>query len=145
VPLNCFSRAGIAPVICLLTSISAIASAAGGRDFAGFYHLDNLQNTGNQRQVTLTVRIGNYGDGNLVAGRVVLKCATNPAKNCAAFEAVNIPHGGFFRRTGHFTVDAQDVRHWLKSAPLFLIEDTDPAGRPRQRRIEMLHVHMGAK
>jgi hypothetical protein len=133
------------PFLWVLAGLVNNAPAAGRRDFAGFFRIREISVSGNQVQVNVTVRIGNYSDQALTGARVLIQCPTNAAKNCAVFAGVNIGQNDFFQSTARFTVDAKDLQAWLTSPPVFTLEEVDASGHRRDQRIQMMQAEMGEK
>ena len=114
--------------------------ATDGRDFAGFYEATNPSDLGNGTfRVTLTVRIFNYSDADVINATVALSGNVDPEANYGSFSAVSMADKESIKLSADFTVPAEEFNFWQNGGPPSLwIAYADADGNAVQRRIELV-------
>ncbi|HEY3175330.1 MAG TPA: hypothetical protein VGK94_06155 [Candidatus Polarisedimenticolia bacterium] len=132
-------------VICaaLTLPVAAVAYAGGAaterRDFAGFYEVAATAADGGAVQVTLHLRIFNFGRSDLERATIEVAGASTP---------VSIPRRQSVRLSVRAQASRDEVESWLRGAPpRVTIQDDGDAARPRAlRSVELLPmVHAGGR
>jgi hypothetical protein len=120
----------------LLTSVATLAE--NGRDFAGFYRLDEAVGLGEEVQVTLTFRVINYSDANLDSATVKLRDRTLSSTVYGSFTVGPLGDRESARLTGTFTVPCYEYEYWqMGGVPFLSLEFTDAAGNPVNQMIDL--------
>jgi predicted RecA/RadA family phage recombinase len=114
------------------------ADAADVREFAGFYHLVNPSQVGDEYAVRLIARVYNFGATDLTAATVTLADVGDSSANQGSLGAVSIARGESVRVTGDFTVPAAEYHLWREGkTPVLSIEYVDAAGQASRHVVEL--------
>jgi hypothetical protein len=122
--------------------------ATDGRDFAGFYEVDNPSDLGNgQVQITFAVRVFNYADYDVTAATVNLCDSSVPDVVYGTFPNVSLVQGQNLRLQGTFNIPQSEYDSWQNTeaggGPRLWIEFTDANGNPVKLRIELVSAPVG--
>jgi len=132
-------RAGFGICLCLIALVGRVAAAKNGRDFAGYYRIQDATDAGAAVRLTLAVRVFNYTDGDINGATIWLEDSRSPSKAFGAFRDVSIPqHGNAFLKS-EFTVSQHEYARWGKrGAPKLAIEFEDTDGKRLRRPVELI-------
>lgn len=115
------------------------ALAGNGRDFAGFYHYEKTADIGNNKQITLSLRLFNHS-GASVAGAVVMLEGQLPlGETYGSIAGVYVNDGASVPVTGSFAIPDADYQRWQAGAlPHLRIEYFNANGNRVRRPIELV-------
>ena len=133
-------------IVAALIFLGATQSAAvDGRDFAGFYELNNVVDQGNVVLFNLAVRVFNYSDADVIGASVVLE---DPLllEAYAVFPNVRIDYQGSVLLSGAASVPGWEYDQWRRGgSPRFTIAYEDAAGNVILRLIELVQMPLGGQ
>jgi hypothetical protein len=115
-----------------------IASAEGGRDFAGRYAISNIVESDHLASATLTVRFFNYTGADIKEAHLLL---IDPLGHSETELAVNLRLGNHSHKKirTDVSVTASELHRWQKgSSPQLVLEYQDDSGQEIRRAIELL-------
>lgn len=129
----------------VLSALVVLLAAGGllaeqGRDFAGFYKLgEDVTDLGEEVRVTLTVRIFNYSDADVIGAKIVLEGSLLPGEDLGSFAAiVDIRDRESVRVSEPFTVPRREYEQWQEGgSPRLRLEFTDAAGTKQRAPVEL--------
>ena len=131
-------RSRLAILACLIVLAAMVAPAKDGRDFAGFYAVNNVTDLGEEVRVTLTVRVYNYSDADVTGATITLEDSLLPDKTYGSFTLVSIRDRESVRLSGDFTIPRREYDQWQEGdTPQLRIEFKDAAGNTVERLIEL--------
>jgi len=113
-----------------------------GRDFAGSYRLLSAVSRGASVNVTISVKLMNYGESEVSGARLVLKENNSQSSSLGAFSStVSLAKRGQTELRGSFEVPREQYDLWQKGAtPSFVVSYKDASGRPVERRVELVRM-----
>ena len=118
--------------------------AKDGRDFAGFYELSDVSESGSTCQLTFTVRVFNYSDADVNNATLVLQDPLVPRAVYATFTGVEIRDRGNVRLSTQVTVPRREYESWLKGgSPALDVQYTSAEGKSLRRRVELSRMPVG--
>jgi hypothetical protein len=128
--------AGLACVLVLAGALWAVA--AGGRDFAGFFKLNNINNTADPVTLTLTMRVFNYSGSDVTNATITLLGSVVPNQSYGRFVGVAIATGQSVTLSSRFSIPQREYQLWQKGqSPNMMAQFTDSAGNPARCKIEL--------
>jgi hypothetical protein len=122
----------------LLLALSVFANAKDGRDFAGFYHVSNVVEQGDQMLVTLSVQVFNHSDADVKQAVLTLHAHPLPTP-IGEFQPVKLwKNHGELRRSQQFLVSRQAYERWGRGAqPELMVVYHDEQGQRYDRYVQM--------
>jgi hypothetical protein len=122
---------------CLLIASPPVL-AQEGREFAGFYALSDVIESGDVCLLTLHLQVFNFGAADVNYGTITLKDSLLLAASYGSYPAVFLPAGGFARLTADVLVPARLYQEWQQGGqPRLSLEFKAADGSPLWRRIEL--------
>jgi len=125
----------VAFLVCALATVPV--SAKDGRDFAGFYSINNAVEQGDQMVVTLRVQLQNNSDADVKQALLTLR--QNPGPALGTFQPVKLwRNHGEVRLTGQFVVPKHEFEKWHKGAqPALMVVTKDENGQRHDRFVQL--------
>jgi hypothetical protein len=122
----------------LLLCLALAALAKDGRDFAGFYALNNVSEQGDKVEFTMTVQVSNYSDlGDIKAPVIALLEAGSHAK-LGEFSAVKtMPAKHDVIVSGKFTVSKLEFQSWSKHGSPQVVVIYEDSGRTLRQHVQL--------
>lgn len=126
-------------LVALALVLAAPASAANGRDFAGFFGMGNPIDAGDQVQVVLSFRVFNFSDNDVANATVTLAGSRVPFTAFASFPVPSLPdRESVLLRTGAVLVPREEYENWQAGAfPTVRIAFVDASGNTILRMVEL--------
>jgi hypothetical protein len=124
----------------ILLLAAAGAFAKDGRDFAGFYNLSHISDTGNAVQVTLRVELFNYSSGDANHAVVSLYETGAGATVHGSFAAIKVFHDKQrVQLAQQFTVPKREYERWERgSNPVLVVDYADKDGKRMHRSVQLI-------
>ena len=133
-------------VILALMSVSP-GRATDGRDFAGFYEVDDPVVGGSDVQITFAARVFNYADYDVSGATINLCDSSVPDVVYGSFANISLSQGQDVRLQGAFTIPKTEYDSWQQTesggGPNLRIDFTDANGSPMNLRIELVSAPVG--
>ena len=131
------TRAAVAAAALVLLPLAGLAKD--GRDFAGFYSVNNIVEQGDQLVVTLQVQLFNHAGSDVKQAVVTLRPSSPSPVPVGAFHAVKLwRNHGEVRLSQQFAVPRQEVERWLTgSQPALMVVYRDPQGKRLERFVQL--------
>jgi hypothetical protein len=123
----------------------AESRAVDGRDFAGFYELENIVDQGARVSLKFSTQIFNHSDADVIGAYVTLDDSLL-FENYTSFQNVRIDYRNCVFLSGNITVPAREYQHWLQGAqPNLYVIYQDASGNTLKGLVELIQVLPGVQ
>lgn len=134
-------------IACLVIAPIPSGHATDGRDFAGFYEVDDPVEGVDNVQITFAARVFNYVDYDVSGATINLCDSSVPDVAYGSFANISLAQGQDVRLQGTFTIPKTEYDSWQQTesggGPNLRIAFTDANGNPMNLRIELVSAPVG--
>jgi hypothetical protein len=129
-------------LVLLLAAVSA--HAANGRDFAGFYEIENVTEQGPTVRLTFSVRLSNYSGAKVSGATLTLRDRLLPPQANGSFPSVSFGDRESVRCSAEVVISRFEYERWQRGGlPNLLIEFRDAQGNLVRRGAELVQKPVG--
>jgi hypothetical protein len=120
------------------------AASTEGRDFAGFYRVENVSDVGELVALTLVVRLHNHSDTDVIDAAFVLVDSVFGEAAHSAIASVSVPARESVRLTSEVMVPSREYEHWRRGGhPQAYLDILDGSAALVRRPVEMSVMVLG--
>ena len=139
-----FRIAQITAYLLVLLLAAVPTHAANGRDFAGFYEIENVTEQGPTVRLTFSVRLFNYSGAKVSGATLTLRDRLLPPQGSGSFPSLSFGDRESVRVSAEVTISRFEYERWRRGGvPNLLIEFRDAQGNLVRRRAELTQRPVG--
>ena len=139
-----FRVAQITAYLLVLLLAAVPTYAANGRDFAGFYEIENVTEQGPTVRLTFSVRLFNYSGAKVSGATLTLRDRILPPQANGSFPLVSLGDRESVRCSAEVTISRFEYTRWQRGGvPNLFIEFQDSQGNLVRRRAELTQRPVG--
>ncbi len=139
-----FRIAQVTAYLLVLLFAGVLAHAANGRDFAGFYEIENVTQQGPTVRLTFSVRLFNYSGAKVSGATLTLRDRLLPPQINASFSSLSFGDHESVRCSAEVSISRPEYERWQRGGvPNLFIEFRDAKGNLVRRRAELVRRPVG--